>query len=48
MNVNKSKVMKCTRWENGIRMEVHMNGEGLEEAEHFNYLGATVAVKCGS
>ena len=47
VNVSKSKVMKCTRRDDGLRMDVQLNGEKLEEVEHFKYLGATVAVDGG-
>ena len=47
VNVSKSKVMKCTRRDDGVRMDVQLNGEKLEEVEHFKYLGATVAVDGG-
>ena len=30
MNVGKSKVMKCTRNEDGARLNVMLNGEALE------------------
>ena len=31
VNVDKSKVMKCSRYGNGGRMHVRLNGEPLEE-----------------
>ena len=31
MNVGKSKVMRCSRYSNGDRMHVMLNGEPLEE-----------------
>ena len=31
MNVGKSKVMRCSRYGNGDRMHVILNGEPLEE-----------------
>ena len=39
MNVGKSKVMRCSRYGNGDRMDVILNGERLEEVDCFNYLG---------
>ena len=43
MNVGKSKVMRCSRYGNGNRMNVILNGELLEEVDYFNYLGSQVA-----
>ena len=39
MNVGKSKVKKCSRYGNGDRMHVILNGEPLEEVDCFKYLG---------
>ena len=39
VNVGKSKVMGCSRYGNGDRMHVILNGEPLEEVECFKYLG---------
>ena len=39
MNVGKSKVMRCTRSEDGARLNVMLNGEALEEVDQFKYLG---------
>ena len=39
VNVGKSKVMSCSRYSNGDRMHVILNGEPLEEVECFKYLG---------
>ena len=47
VNVNKSKVMRCTRHEGGVRMNVTLNGEMLEEVDEFKYLGAVVAANGG-
>ena len=47
MNVGKSKVMKCSRYGNGDRMHVILNGEPLEEVDCFNYLGSQVAADGG-
>ena len=33
MNVGKSKVMRCSRYVNGDRMHVVLNGEPLEEVD---------------
>ena len=43
VNVSKSKVMRCTRSEDGARMNVSLNGEVLEEVDQFKYLGSVVA-----
>ena len=43
VNVGKSKVMKCSRYGNGDRMHVILNGEPLEEVDCFKYLGSQVA-----
>ena len=47
VNVNKSKVMRCTRHEGGVRMNVTLNGEMLEEVDEFKYLGSVVAANGG-
>ena len=47
VNVRKSKVMKCSRNEDGVRMNVRLNGEMLEEVDQFKYLGSTVAANGG-
>ena len=47
MNVGKSKVMRCSRYGNGYRMHVILNGEPLEEADCFKYLGSQVAADGG-
>ena len=39
VNVGKSKVMRCSRYGNGDRMRVILNGEPLEEVDCFKYLG---------
>ena len=36
VNVGKSKVMRCTKNENGARLNVMLNGEALEEVDQFN------------
>ena len=43
----KSKVMRCSRYGNGGRMHVILNGEPLEEVDYFKYLGSQVAVELG-
>ena len=43
VNVGKSKVMMCSRYGNGDRMHVILNGEPLEEVDYFKYLGSQVA-----
>ena len=35
VNVGKSKVMRCSRYRNGDRMHVILNGEPLEEVDCF-------------
>ena len=47
MNVSKSKVMRCTRGENGARLNVTLNGEVLEEVDQFKYLGSVIAANGG-
>ena len=46
-NVGKSKVMRCSRYGNGGRMHVILNGEPLEDVDCFNYLGSQVAADGG-
>ena len=44
MNVGKSKVLRCSRYGNGDRMHVILNGEPLEEVNCLiKYLGSEVA-----
>ena len=47
VNVGKSKVMKCTRNEDGARLNVMLNGEALEEVDQFKYLGSVIAANGG-
>ena len=47
VNVGKSKVMMCSRYSNGDRMHVILNGEPLEEVYCFKYLGSQVAADGG-
>ena len=43
VNVGKSKVMRSSKYENGGRMHVILNGEPLEKADCLKYLGSQVA-----
>ena len=47
MNVGKRKVIRCSRYGNGGRMQVILNGEPLEEVECLKYLGSPVAADGG-
>ena len=47
MNVGKSKVIRCSRYGNGDRMHVILNGEPLEEVDCFKCLGSQVAADGG-
>ena len=47
VNLGKSKVMRCSRYGNGDRMHVILNGEPLEEVDCFKYLGSQVAADGG-
>ena len=47
VNVGKSKVLRCSRYGNGGRMHVILNGEPLEEEGYFKYLGSNVAADGG-
>ena len=44
VNVGKtwSKVIRCSRYGNGGRMHVILNGEPLDEVDCFKYLGSQV------
>ena len=46
-NGSKSKVMRCSRYGNGDRMHVILNGEPLEEVDCFKYLMSQVAADGG-
>ena len=48
VNVGKNKVMTCSRYGNGDRMHVILNGEPLEEVDCFKYLGSQVTADGGS
>ena len=45
--VGKSNVMRCSRYGNGGRMHVILNGEPLKELDCFKYLGSQVAADGG-
>ena len=47
VNVGKSKVMRCSRYGNGDRIHVTLNGEPLEEVDCYKYLGSQVAADVG-
>ena len=47
VNVGKSKVMRCSRYGNGDRMHVIVNGEPLEKVDYFKYLESQVAADGG-
>ena len=47
VNVGKSKVMRCTRNEDGARLNVSLNGEALEEVDQFKCLGSVIAINGG-
>ena len=47
VNVGKSKVMRCSRYGNGDRMHVILNGEPLEEADCFKYVESQVVADGG-
>ena len=47
VNVGKIKVMRCTRNDDGARLNVMLNGEALEEVDEFKYLGSVKAANGG-
>ena len=47
VNVGKCKVMRCSRYGNGHRMHVILNGEPLDEVDCLKYLGSQVAADGG-
>ena len=47
VNVGKSKVMRCSRYRNGSRKQVMLNGEPLEVGDCFKYLRSEVAADGG-
>ena len=47
VNVGKSNVMRCTRNEDGARLNVMLNAEVLEEVDQFKYLDSVIAANGG-
>ena len=47
VNVGKNKVMRCTRNEDGARLNVMLNGEAFEKVDQFKYLGSVIAANGG-
>ena len=47
VNVGNGKVMRCTRSEDGARLNIMLNGEALEEVDQFNYFGSVIAANGG-
>ena len=47
VNVGKRKVIRCSRYGNGGRMHVILNGEPLEEVDCFKCLGSQVGADGG-
>ena len=47
VNVSRNKVMRCSRYGNGDRMHVVLDGEPLEEEDCFKYFGLQVAADGG-
>ena len=47
VNVDNSNVMRCSRYGDGDRMHVRLNGEPLEEVDCFKNLGSQVAADGG-
>ena len=47
VNVGKSKIMRCTRNEDGARLNVMLIGVALEEVDQFKYLGSVIAANGG-
>ena len=47
MNVGNSKVMRCTKNEDGAKLNVMLNGEALEEVDQSKYLGSVIAANGG-
>ena len=47
VNVGKSKVMRCARNEDGVILNVMLNGEAIEEVDQFKYLGSVIAANGG-
>ena len=47
VNVGKRKIMRSSRYGNGGRMHVILNGKPLEEVDCFKYLGSQMAADGG-
>ena len=47
VNVGESTVMRCSKYGNGCRMHVILNGKPLEEVDYFKYQGSQVAADGG-
>ena len=47
MNVGKSKVISCSRYGNGDRMHLKLNGQRLEELDCFKYQRSQVPADGG-
>ena len=47
VNVSKSKVMRCTRNEDGAKLNAMLNGDVLEEVDQFKYLGSVITANGG-
>ena len=47
VSVLESKVMRCSRYVNGGRMQVILNGEPLDYVDCFKYLASQVAADGG-
>ena len=47
VNIGKSKVIRCLRYESGGRMHVMLNGEALALVDCFKCLGSQVAADGG-
>ena len=45
--MGKSKVMRCTRNEDGARLNVMLNGEALEKVDNFKCFGSVIAANGG-
>ena len=41
------RFMRCTKNEDGVRLNVMLNGEALEEIDQFKYLGSVIAANGG-
>ena len=45
--MGKSKVMRCTRNEDGARLNIVLNGVAFEKVDQFKYLGSVIAANGG-